>query len=159
MGYSTSSNTFRVIGENGPVAARSMTRRSQAERWDAEALAKARVGPGTSYVPTHRGQVRFNDPAAPAGATTDSIKTAGMLKLRINQSDLDEYGYYAACPQCTHVQRHGRPRAGATHTEECRQRIIEHLKLSEVGRARLELQEGREQQAQEEKSSSAPKPV
>ena len=53
MGCSTSSNTSKLIGENGPVAARSMNRRCQADRWDAEALARVRVTPGTSYVPTN----------------------------------------------------------------------------------------------------------
>ena len=67
---------------------------------------------------------------------TDSIKTANVRKPKINQSDLDEFGYYATCPQCTYVQRHGKPRAGATHTAECRNRTIEALKLTDVGRAR-----------------------
>ena len=59
MGYNTSSNTFRIIGENGQVASRSMTRRSQAETWNAEALARVRVAPGASYVLVNRGQVRL----------------------------------------------------------------------------------------------------
>ena len=32
MGYNLHSNTFRILGESGAVAPRSMTRRSQAER-------------------------------------------------------------------------------------------------------------------------------
>ena len=124
MGYNTSSDTFRIIGENGQVSSRSMTRRSQAERWNAEALARVRVAPGTSYVPVNRGQVRFADPATATGPTAENVKASGLRKLRINQSDLDEFGYYATCPQCTHVQRHGRPRAGATHTSECRNRSL-----------------------------------
>ena len=127
-----------VIKKDGnAVRCRTIRRVPEADRWNAEALGRVRVTPGTSYVPVNRGQVRFSDPAAEAGPTTDKVKAAGLRKLRVNQIDLDEFGYYATCPQCTHVQRHGRPRAGATHTNECRQRIIEHLKMIDTGRARL----------------------
>ena len=159
MGYNLHSNTFRILGESGAVAPRSMTRRSQAERWNAEALARVRVTPDTSYTPVGRGQVRFADPPTATGPTTDVVKTSGLRKLRINQSDLDEFGYYATCPQCTHVQRHGKPRAGATHTAECRNRIIEALKLTDSGRARLELHETRDQLAQEEQPAPTPRQV
>ena len=159
MGYNIYSNTFKIVGESGLVASRSMTRRSQAERWNAEALARVQVAPGTSYVPANRGQVRFADQATATGPTTESVKTSALRKLRINQSDLDEFGYYASCPQCTYVQRHGRPRAGTTHTAECRNRIIEALKLTDSGRARLEMQETRDQLAQEGQQTAAPKPA
>jgi hypothetical protein len=129
LGYSTGSNTFRVFGEQGLVAARSMTRRSHADRWSADALSKIQIIPGSHYVPQGRGQVRFGGDATVGGPTTDVVKTSSVRKLRINQSDLDEHGYYVTCTQCTHIQRHGRPRAGITHSNECRDRITEAMKL------------------------------
>ena len=159
LGYSTGSNTFRVIGEHGLVAARSMTRRSQEARWSADALAKIRVIPGSHYVPQGRGQVRFDQGATATGPTADVVKASSIRKLRINQSDLEEHGYYTACAQCTHIQRHGRPRAGTTHSTECRNRIIEAMKLTEGGRARLELQEERVEQAKGENAAGVQPPV
>ena len=141
LGYSAGSNTFRVIGDQGLVAARSMTRRSHDARWSAEALAKIRVIASTQCVPQGRGQVRFDECHTAGGPTTDTVKASSIRKLRINQSDLDEHGYYVMCAQCTHIQRHGRPRAGTTHSAECRDRTIEAMKLTKEGRARHELHE------------------
>ena len=109
MGYNIYSNTFRIVGGSGQAASGSMTRMSNAERWNAEALARVRVAPGTSYVPVNRGQVRFADLATATAPTSENVKASSLRTLRINQSDLEEFGYYATCPQCTHVQRHGKP--------------------------------------------------
>ena len=160
MGYSTSSNTFRVVGADSRiVAARSMTRRSLAERWNAKALADIRVAPGTGYTPKDRSQVRFGARPTVDGPTAEETRQAVNRRLRINQSDLDEHGYFVSCLQCAHIQRHGRPRPGATHSNACRDRIIEALKLTDKGRARLELQDERVQRTQEERLTGASRAV
>ena len=133
-----------------------MTRRALGERWDADALAKINVSPNPQYVPKDRGQRAFGGRPEASGPTADEVKPNIIRKLRINQSDLDEYGYCVTCPQCTYIQRYGRPRPGQTHNNECRERIIEALKLTDKGRARLELQEERNQHAQEENAATHP---
>ena len=63
--------------------------------------------------------------------------------LRINQSDLEEHGYDPDCPQCRHIVKYKKPRSGAQHSKKCRARIIESMKQSETGRARLQVHEQR----------------
>ena len=49
----------------------------------------------------------FREPAEVAEPTGDVVPT-GARKLRINQSDLDTYGYTGRCPQCEHAKKHGK---------------------------------------------------
>ena len=68
----------------------------------------------------------------------------GARKLRINQSDLDNYGYIDRCPQCEHAKKHGKIRPDGNHSDACRARITECLRDTEAGRRRLNEQEFRE---------------
>ena len=68
----------------------------------------------------------------------------GARKLRINQSDLDTYGYTDRCPQCEHAKKHGKVRPGGYHSDACRMRIIDCIRDTEDGSRRLNKQEFRE---------------
>ena len=141
LGRNAGSNTLRVVNKQGDlVAARSMTRRSHEAMWSADALAKIRVAPVTSYVPKVRGQMRSVQDPTGGGPTIDIVEASSIRKLRVNQSALEEHGYYTTRTQRTHIQRYGRAGAGATHTTDGRDRTIEAIHFTEGGRARPELQ-------------------
>ena len=64
--------------------------------------------------------------------------------MRINQSDLDNYGYIDRCPQCEHAKKYGKIRPGGNHSDPCSARIMECIRDTEAGRKRLNEQEFRE---------------
>ncbi len=157
LGYNRTSNTFMIINSDGEmVGARSITRKPESERWDPEALARIQVVPGTGYEQKQRGHVRFQDGATDSGPSTEAVRPAAVRRLRINQSDLDKHGYNEQCPQCKYIRRHGKARAGGFHSEQCRQQLIDKLMQSDEGRARLQGQEERNAQAQEENAARGP---
>ncbi|CAE7805490.1 unnamed protein product [Symbiodinium sp. CCMP2592] len=67
-------------------------------------------------------------------------EVAPFRRTYIRQSDLDKFGYTAGCEACSAI-REGRKRTGINHTEHCRSRIMEALKNTEGGKARLEREE------------------
>ena len=91
----------------------------------------------------------FDEGPTAGGPTTEAAKASSIRQLRVNQPDLDEHGYYTTCPQCIHIQWYGRPRPGVTHITAGRGRTTDAMKLTDKGRARLELQDGRAAQANE----------
>ena len=150
LGYNRNANTFRIGVGDKIVAARSMTRRDEEHRWNPEALARIREIPGTGHRPRERSQVSFNARATETGPTTDGVRLTPFRRLRINMSDLRTYGFLESCPQCRCIQRHNKARPGGAHSDACRSRIIECMKQTDEGRARLELQDERAQQQWEE---------
>ena len=88
----------------------------------------------------------FKEPAEIAGPAGDAIPS-GARKLRINQSDLDNYGYTDRCPQCEHAKKYSKIRQGGNHSNACRAWITECIRDTEAGRRRLKEQEFREAQA------------
>ncbi len=150
LGFNRGSNTFHIATADGYVAARSISRVPEQERWKTSGLEQLRVMPGTGYDKKKRDEVRFGDAATEVKPTADALKQAAIRRLRINQSDLAKYGYDTDCPQCKYIQRYGKARPGGGHSERCRSRIVEALSQHEEGRARLQLQEDRITQAMSE---------
>ncbi len=143
VGYDRQSNTFIVQTENGTVRARSVTRRPESERWSAEGIARITDMPDEFSDKTDRPRVRFTQPASEQGPTAEGVRAAAIRRLRINKSDLVTYGYDENCTQCRHIVRYGRARPGGAHSERCRQRLVEAMSQTEVGRARLAEQDDR----------------
>ena len=76
---------------------------------------------------------------APAPRRIESMPRA----FRINYQDLVTHGFTDGCPQCEHNARHQTGKKGATHTQACRQRMLDALMSTPEGRVRLEAFEER----------------
>lgn len=99
IGYNRTSHTSTVSFEDGRlVAARSVTRRPERERWSAEALPKVRLMPTDGKARQERERVRFQDGAAEPGATAAAAPPRAARGMRINRHDLEEHGYDEECP-------------------------------------------------------------
>ena len=59
-------------------------------------------------------------------------------RVRINARDLQTHGYTDGCPQCGHIQRYGRGRAGGIHNDTCRDRFLKAIGDTIIGRQRLD---------------------
>ena len=81
--------------------------------------------------------VTFKEPSEQTGSAGDAVPT-GVRKLRINQSDLDKYGYTDRFPQCEHARKHGKILLIGNHSDACRARITNCIRDTEAGRRRLE---------------------
>ena len=86
LGYNMFSSTFRVYTEDGPLEARSITRRPESDRWNGEELAGVRTLPGADKEPRQRS--RLDQPATATGPTTDEVRPTQLREMRINLSDL-----------------------------------------------------------------------
>ena len=58
-------------------------------------------------------------------------------KMRVNQADLNRFGYTVGCAQCKHIQEKGHPKNGVTHDNRCTSRIMDELGQTLDGQARL----------------------
>ncbi len=142
LGYNRTSNTYIVATETGITASRSLARRPEAHRWSPEALARIKIRPWSQHdrpQPEVRFQPAVDEPVAPPETAAPTI----AKRLRINQKELDDYGYTEGCPQCAHAQRYGRARPGGQHSAACRARIVEAMSQSDVGKRRIEAHEER----------------
>ena len=128
VGYNRTNHTFMVSLEDGKlVAARSVTRRPERERWSAEALSRVRVMPTDGKVRIERERVRFQDGAADPSATAAAAPPRAAREMRINRDDLEEHGYDGECPQCKHIIKYGVSRRGQQHSARCRKRLVEAM--------------------------------
>ncbi len=143
VGYDRQSNTFMIETEAGPVRARSVTRRPERDRWDAEGIARINSTPEDLVERPERQRVRFEQPATEQGPTADETRPAAIRRLRINKTDLDTYGYEDSCAQCRHILKYGKARPGGVHSGFCRTRLVEAMQQTDAGQARLAEQEER----------------
>jgi hypothetical protein len=132
VGYNRTNHTFTVSLPDGKlVSARSVTRRPERERWDADALAKVRVIPTDGKVRQERERVRFQDGATESGATAEAAAPRPAREMRIDRKDLEEHGYDGNCPQCKHITKYGKARRGQQHSAQCRKGIVEAMDKTE----------------------------
>ncbi len=151
IGYNKNSNTFIVATESGIIGARSITRRSESERWQPEAVAKIRDLPGAARERPQRPRVGFSEGATETGPMAEATRPTAMRRLRINMSDLRTYDHYEeTCQQCKHIRRYGKARKGGIHNDTCRSKLVEKMQGTEAGRARLAEDEQRITQAMAE---------
>ena len=64
-------------------------------------------------------------------------------KLKITMKILTEHGFTKDCQQCDHIQRYSETKPGLTHTNGCRQRIIDAMLATPEGQQRIEQYEDR----------------
>ncbi len=151
LGYDRFSNTFVLETTNGLVQARSITRKPETERWSAERLSSVRSMPADARRAPRRQAEPFGGPAQDRSATAEGARPAALRQLRINLSDLREHDHNDPdCSQCRHIQRYGKARLGGQHTSRCRDSLIEKMKLTERGRARLQMHDERTTQVMAE---------
>ena len=143
LGYSRSSNTYRLCTAEGLVTARSLNRLPQPNRWSAEALAAIKATPWSERERSAP-EVRFQDPAAHREEPVEVAIPAPTRRFRINDADLRRHGFTDGCPQCAHTQRYGKAKSGLQHHERCRERIIKAIEESDDGKARIEAHKARE---------------
>ena len=144
LGYDRTNHTFTVSLEDGQlVSARSVTRRPERERWNAEALSKVRAMPTDKKTRQERERVKFQDGALEAGATAEAAPPRAAREMRIDRRDLEEHGYDGNCTQCKHILKYGKPQRGQTHSALCRKRLVEAMSKTESGRIRIEANEER----------------
>ena len=144
LGYDRTNHTFTVSLEDGQlVSARSVTRRPERERWNAEALSNVRAIPTDRKTRQERERVKFQDGAVETGATAEAAPSRAAREMRIDRRDLEEHGYDGDCSQCKHILKYGKAQRGQTHTAQCRKRLIEAMSKTESGRIRIEANEER----------------
>ncbi len=144
IGFNRNNHTFTISLTDGQlVAARSITRRPESERWSPEAMAGVRVMPGERRQRAQRERIRFEDGASDTRPTADAARPKPVRRMRIDKEDLDKHGYDSSCPQCQHIIKYGRARPGGQHTHECRKKVMEAMSRTEAGRERLRINEER----------------
>ena len=142
VGYSRTSNVYLVINEDGLQESRSIRRRPIDDRWRPEDVAAIAVTPWSERVRVPA-EVRLQAPREQSADDQDVAAPAQVRALRINQSDLDKFGYTGNCPQCDYIIRYGRARPGGKHSAQCRARIIDAIRGSDAGRERVDEHEAR----------------
>ena len=118
VGHSMLSNVYSLCSPDGVAEARSLCRRLESERWDADVLASIKTTPWF-FRELPEPSVTFMEPEEQTGPAGDAVP-AGARKMRINQSDLDNSGYTDRCPQCEHAKKHCKIRPGGNHSDSPR---------------------------------------
>ena len=142
LGLHRSTNSYLVAtNDGGCVHARSVTRRPEQDRWDAQALADVCQLPRDSRDRGEAARRPFDGPSEDRGPTAESTRPAPVRRMRINKSDLVRYGFHRDCPQCEHIQKYGHAQPGRPHTDACRKQLEEAMAETEDGRERLKAYE------------------
>ena len=139
LGNEYLNNSYIVSTGSTTVSSRAVIRFPGAERWSKPTVEGVTAYPWSGHEPPAP-RVQFKD-APEFVRATDVAEPKAMRRLRINPSDLDQFGFTTGCTQCQHVMDHGRPRAGITHSDTCRARIQAELMNTPEGRMRLEAHE------------------
>ena len=58
--------------------------------------------------------------------------------MKITMKVLEEYGTTDGCPQCMQIRSFGEVKPGIAHSEACRKRIVEEMKVTAAGAAKIE---------------------
>ncbi len=157
VGYNRSSNTFIVMTEDGKKAVRSINRYPEQTRWNAEAISNIKATPWSEREVSDP-VVRFQEPVVDRGGV--EVAAPGALKrFRLNAQDLQTHGYTDGCPQCGHIQRYGRGRAGGVHSDPCRERLLTAIGETILGRKRLDDYEERVNRAMAEQIERVEAPL
>ena len=141
LGYKRDSNQYLVGVDTGVTSARSILRNPQADRWPETAITSVKATPWSLHERVQR--VVLEQPAEEQHDEARQEPTTNFRRLKIVKQDLTDFGYTEGCSQCDHYLRYGLRRPGFTHSEACRQRIMNELGKTDTGRVRLEALEER----------------
>ena len=145
MGYSRSSNTYRVATDQGMRYPRSLERVPEAERWSRDTLAGIKCTPeSTKVMPNDEEVFEHQAPAVEMPARDHDVLPR---RFKVTNLDIEKFGYTARCAQCEYTREHRRARPGLSHDERCRARIMAELGKSLSGQQRLQAYEDRVNEA------------
>ena len=152
LGYHYFSNTYRVATESGDVVrVRSLMRRPMADRWQAAQIKSIRTTPWTLRATAAPARIELGEHVAKHESGHDE-HVPQARRLKITLQTLAEYGTTDGCPQCRHVRMFGETKPGLAHSEPCRHRIVEAMRATAEGAARLERQDNRAQRTADEQA-------
>ena len=99
-------------------------------------MASITAMPGDKRARVQPERVRFQPGVAGQEETAVEAAPRPGREMRINKTDLEQHGYDADCPQCRHMQLHGKAKSGVFHTKRCRDTIVKAIAETPEGRAR-----------------------
>jgi hypothetical protein len=147
LGYSCFSNTYLVETEDHDVVkVRSILRRPEADRWDEAKLQGVKATPWSLRATSSPAAMELGQPV-PKDAPPQDDAVPLPRRLKITMKVLEEFGTTDGCPQCMHIRSFKEMKPGIAHSEACRKRIVEEMKLTAAGAARVERQELRTNRA------------
>ena len=145
LGFSRSSISYLVGTSDGVVTARSVYRRPMDVRWSFDRLLELKATPWSRREKPNL-EVRFSETgAAPERRARDEIPLPRAF--RITYGDLVEHGFTVECPQCMYNEQNQRSKPGISHSNICRQRLLDALLSIPAGRRRFEAYEEKIDQA------------
>ncbi len=137
LGYHHTSNCYRVATVDGDVIkVRSVLRRPIPDRWDAESLKAITATPWSLRSRSAPERIELG-PAVERHEATQDDAVPMPRRLKITLKVLEEYGTTDGCAQCTHVRAFREAKPGLTHSEPCRRRIVEAMRGTATGTAKL----------------------
>ncbi len=150
LGYSCFSNTYLVETEDHDVVkVRSILRRPEADRWDEAKLQGVTATPWSLRATSSPAAMELGQPV-PKDAPPPDDAVPLPRRLRITMEVLEGFGTTGGCPQCMHIRSFKEMKPVIAHSEACRKRIVEEMKLTAAGAARVERQELRTNRARAE---------
>ena len=137
LGFSRSSNSYVIGTDEGVVAARSIYRRPSENRWSVERATRLTATPWSTR---DKSDMAVSSRDSPTEEERRPKRIEEVPKaFRIKYGDLEKHGFTEGCPQCDHNAVHRKSKAGLSHNQACRKRILEALMDTPEGRARLEI--------------------
>ena len=135
LGYSRTSNEYRLITDEGKyVMARSVQRVPADQRWAPEALQAVKATPQDTAAQVVHGPI-FAEKAPDDGPATKKARVPPRILLK--KSDFEQYGYTPGCPKCDHARTWGWGQTTLHHSAMCVARLSAELEKTETGRRRL----------------------
>ena len=130
-----------------------------AEKWDRDFVQKVGVTPLTLHNPRDP-EVVFRDAVHAPGADVRVGKQPKARTVYLKASDFEPpprgFGATVGCPRCDHDGIWGPGRTSKPHSQICKDRIVEELRKTPVGQARLNSANERLSRASVELSAPLP---
>ena len=143
LGFHKSSNSYRVIDEKGDlVKTRAINRLPFENRWNGDKIKAITVTPWSLRAVSAPARVEVG-PAVEKHAEPAPDIPPLPRRLKITMKLLNEYGYSEGCAQCDHIRRYNETKPGLTHTEACRQRIVDGMIDTPEGKVKYDQYEER----------------
>ena len=136
LGIIEESLELYVGTKEGIIKVRTFARRGEADRWRKKEIEEM-VGVPWEPVPGRgMNEVKSKVHIAGKGAGEDIIEEPQLRgaiprRMRFDADDLQKYGYTLGCPGC---RAKNRGEVGVNHSEECRQRIEEKIRVDDPER-------------------------
>ena len=122
--------------KDGIVKARTFARRGEEDRWSRKEVDEMVGVPWEQILGKGMREANSRAHIAGAGAGEDIIAAPQMRetmprRMRFDMDDLEKHGFTVGCPGC---KAKNRGETGVNHSEECRQRIEEKIRIDDPER-------------------------